>query len=50
MDEAQRHCDRIAIIKKGKLVSCDKPKRLIELLGNHEGTMEDVYLQYAVER
>lgn len=50
MDEAQRHCDRIAIIKKGKLVSCDKPKRLIELLGNHEGSMEDVYLQYAVER
>lgn len=49
MDEAQKHCDRIAIIKKGKLVSCDKPNRLIESLGNREGTLEDVYLQQAVE-
>jgi len=48
MDEAQRHCDRIAIIKKGKLVACDEPKKLIDTLGNYEGTMEDVYLQYAV--
>lgn len=49
MDEVQKYCDRIAIIKKGKLVSCDKPMRLIESLGNHEGTMEDVYLQQAIE-
>lgn len=49
MDEAQRHCDRIAIIKKGKLISCDKPSRLIDTLENQEATMEDVYLQYAVE-
>lgn len=49
MDEAQKHCDRIAIIKKGRLVSCDQPNRLIESLGNRVGTMEDVYLQHAVE-
>jgi ABC-2 type transport system ATP-binding protein len=48
MDEAQRHCDRIAIIKKGHLVACDQPKNLINSLLDGEGTMEDVYLQYAV--
>ncbi|CAG9610240.1 ABC transporter ATP-binding protein [Pseudoneobacillus rhizosphaerae] len=48
MDEAQRHCDRIAIIKKGHLVACDQPKNLINSLLDGEGSMEDVYLQYAV--
>ncbi|TXC92955.1 ABC transporter ATP-binding protein [Metabacillus litoralis] len=48
MDEAQRHCDRIAIIKKGKLVACDVPKNLIRSLNDGEGSMEDVYLQFAV--
>jgi len=48
MDEAQRHCDRIAIIKKGRLISCDEPKQLIDTLGNQDATLEDVYLQYAV--
>jgi ABC-2 type transport system ATP-binding protein len=48
MDEAQRHCDRIAIIKKGHLVACDQPRNLINSLLDGEGTMEDVYLQYAV--
>lgn len=47
MDEAQRHCDRIAIIKKGKLVACDEPIKLIQSL-NDKGSMEDVYLEYAV--
>lgn len=48
MDEAQRHCDRIAIIKNGELVACDQPKLLIDTLLKGDGTMEDVYLQYAV--
>lgn len=48
MDEAQRHCDRIAIIKQGKLVACDQPHHLIDSLVHGVGTMEDVYLQYAV--
>lgn len=48
MDEVQRHCDRMAIIKKGKLVSCGSPSRLIDSL-DYAGTMEDVYLHYAVE-
>jgi ABC-2 type transport system ATP-binding protein len=48
MDEVQKHCDRIAIVRKGHLVACDKPKNLIDSLIDGEGTMEDVYLQYAV--
>jgi ABC-2 type transport system ATP-binding protein len=48
MDEAQRHCDRIAIIKKGHLLACDQPENLINSLLAGEGSMEDVYLQYAV--
>jgi lipooligosaccharide transport system ATP-binding protein len=30
MDEAERLCDRAAIIDGGRLVACDSPKRLIE--------------------
>ncbi|MEH7226778.1 ABC transporter ATP-binding protein [Bacillus sp. JJ1566] len=48
MDEAQKHCDRIAIIKKGKLVACDQPQNLIDSYLQGAGTMEDVYLKYAV--
>ena len=48
MDEAQKHCDRIAIIKKGKLVACDKPQNLIDSYLQGAGTMEEVYLKYAV--
>ncbi|MDR4887557.1 ABC transporter ATP-binding protein [Fredinandcohnia sp. QZ13] len=48
MDEAQRHCDRIAMIKKGKLVACDQPQNLIDFYLQGAGTMEDVYLKYAV--
>ncbi|MEH7238576.1 ABC transporter ATP-binding protein [Bacillus sp. JJ1562] len=48
MDEAQKHCDRIAIIKQGKLVACDQPQNLIDSYLQGAGTMEDVYLKYAV--
>lgn len=48
MDEAQKHCDRIAIIKKGKLVACDQPRMLISSLVGDGETLEDVYLKYAV--
>ncbi|MFS0820094.1 ABC transporter ATP-binding protein [Bacillus sp. 1P02SD] len=50
MDEAQRHCDRIAMIKKGKLVACDQPQNLIDFYLQGAGTMEDVYLKYAVSQ
>ncbi|MEH7379211.1 ABC transporter ATP-binding protein [Bacillus sp. JJ1533] len=48
MDEAQRHCDRIAMIKEGKCVACDQPQNLIDSYLQGAGTMEDVYLKYAV--
>jgi len=48
MDEAQRHCDRIAIIKKGELVACDEPKKLISTLTDGGETLEDVYMKYAI--
>ena len=50
MDEAQKHCDRIAIIRKGKLVACDQPQNLIDSYLQGAGTMEDVYLKYAVSQ
>ncbi|RFB12019.1 ABC transporter ATP-binding protein [Bacillus sp. HNG] len=50
MDEAQRHCDRIAMIKNGKLVACDQPQNLIDFYLQGAGTMEDVYLKYAVSQ
>lgn len=50
MEEAQRHCDRIAVIKKGRLVDCDTPEGLIRRLPEGKGTMDDVYLQLAVEQ
>jgi ABC-2 type transport system ATP-binding protein len=33
MDEAQRLCDRVAIVDKGKVISLGTPKQLIESLG-----------------
>lgn len=49
MEEVQRHCDRVAIIKKGHLVDCDSPGQLIERLPEDKGSMDDVYLQLAVD-
>jgi ABC-2 type transport system ATP-binding protein len=36
MDEAQRLCDRVAIIDKGKVISLGTPRELIQLLGGTE--------------
>ena len=32
MDEAERLCDRVAIIEKGKIIAQDTPERLIDKL------------------
>lgn len=50
MEEVQQHCDRIAIIKKGRLIDCDSPEKLIGRLPDGKGTMDDVYIQLAVEK
>jgi len=47
MEEAHKHCDRVAVIRKGQLVACDTPDNLIKLLPNGQGTMDDVYVQIA---
>jgi ABC-2 type transport system ATP-binding protein len=34
LDEAERLCDRLAIIDKGRVVACDTPARLLESVGS----------------
>jgi ABC-2 type transport system ATP-binding protein len=36
MDEAERLCDRVAVIDKGKVIALGTPQELIEGLGGHE--------------
>lgn len=33
MDEAERLCDRVAIVDRGRVIACDTPRRLIASLG-----------------
>ncbi len=49
MDEADRLCDRIAIINGGRIVALDTPRGLKRMVGERNGkngstTMEDVFL------
>jgi lipooligosaccharide transport system ATP-binding protein len=42
MEEAERLCDRVAIMDSGRIVTIDTPRHLTEL---HGGNLEDVYLK-----
>lgn len=42
MEEAEKLCDRVAIMDSGKIVTIDSPERLINV---HGGNLEDVYLK-----
>jgi len=42
MEEADRLCDRVAIMDIGKIVAIDSPSRLKDI---HGGSLEDVYLK-----
>jgi lipooligosaccharide transport system ATP-binding protein len=42
MDEAERLCDRVAIMDSGRIVTIDTPKNL---MARHGGNLEDVYLK-----
>jgi ABC-2 type transport system ATP-binding protein len=42
MSEAERLCDRVAILKKGKIVACDTPERLRGKTG--EQSLENAYV------
>lgn len=42
MEEAERLCDRVAIMDSGRIVVIDSPQRLMDI---HGGNLEDVYLK-----
>jgi len=42
MEEAEKLCDRVAIMDRGKIVTIDTPSRLMSM---HGGNLEDVYLK-----
>jgi lipooligosaccharide transport system ATP-binding protein len=42
MEEAEKLCDRVAIMDSGRIVTVDSPRHLIE---EHGGNLEDVYLK-----
>jgi ABC-2 type transport system ATP-binding protein len=48
MEEADRLCDRIAVIDKGRIVALDTPdelKRLVPSRNGNRATMEDVFIE-----
>jgi lipooligosaccharide transport system ATP-binding protein len=47
MEEAERLCDRVAIMDLGKIVAIDTPERLMTA---HGGNLEDVYLKLTGRR
>jgi ABC-type multidrug transport system ATPase subunit len=42
MEEAEKLCDRVAIMDSGKIITIDSPARLT---GMHGGNLEEVYLK-----
>lgn len=53
MDEADRLCDRIAILDDGKVVALDTPgglKATVERTNGHEPTMEEVFMALTGKR
>ncbi|HWR59114.1 MAG TPA: ABC transporter ATP-binding protein [Thermodesulfovibrionales bacterium] len=47
MEEAEKLCDRVAIMNAGKIVTVDSPSSLMRL---HGGNLEDVYLKLTGEK
>ena len=50
MDEAQRLCDRVAIIYKGEIVACDNPQKLISDVTNDKMIKEEIRPGITIER
>jgi ABC-2 type transport system ATP-binding protein len=53
MEEAERLCDRIAILDEGRIVALDTPaglKSLVERTNGHEPTMEEVFMALTGKR
>ncbi|RCW44298.1 ABC transporter ATP-binding protein [Paenibacillus prosopidis] len=49
MEELQRNCNRVGVMRKGEFIICDNPSRLISELPGGGLTMEAVYMYYAVD-
>lgn len=47
MDEVQKYCDEVIIIKNGNIIKKDRPINLINSIGK-EKTLEDAYFYYAM--
>ena len=47
MEEAERLCDRVAIMDRGRIITIDSPKNLME---THGGNLEYVYLKLTGKR
>jgi len=50
MDEAQRLCDRVAIMYKGKIVACDNPQKLISDVTHNKLIREEIRPGITIER
>jgi ABC-2 type transport system ATP-binding protein len=52
MDEADRLCDRLGFISRGKLVALDSPENLkatLQVIGKEDVTLEDVFIHYTAD-
>lgn len=49
MDEIQRNCNQVGVMRNGELVICDQPTKLISELPGGGMTMEAVYMYYAAD-
>ncbi|MBR5636661.1 MAG: ABC transporter ATP-binding protein [Pseudobutyrivibrio sp.] len=47
MDEVQKYCDEVIIMKKGEIIQKNTPEALIKSVGDNK-FMDDAYLYYAV--
>ncbi|MDJ0755044.1 MAG: ABC transporter ATP-binding protein [Ardenticatenaceae bacterium] len=45
MEEAERLCNRVAIINRGQMITLDKPENLKQQTGLEDGSLEDVFLE-----
>ncbi|WP_138755746.1 ABC transporter ATP-binding protein [Paenibacillus sinopodophylli] len=49
MEDMQRNCNRVCVMRKGEFTACDNPSALIAQLPGGGLTMEAVYMHHAVE-
>jgi len=49
MEEADKLCNRVALLSRGNLVVADTPENLKNSIGKKEATLEDVFIHYTSE-